>query len=362
MKKISLTLAALAMLSVGVFTACSSDDKDPEVTPVVVDTNNTLVVTSNVSSTFSFAGQTQTGTTATFTTPQASGTLTVTASGYVKQESEINFSSDNNAARVEVKMVKASTNQVDQAAAKGSTVTNDNANSSASGASAGVEVPASVNITGNTTDPFSVTAYVPAASTAENVSQNSEVDAPVVAVSCTPDGAQFSEPVTVKITIPDAAGCEFECPNSAAGTGVTVSGNTIAAQVSHFSVIPFNLKAKAVSVTEGKETSTGSVLLKNGSNEINFQQRAGFSSSVTGNGAKYNFLKNSFGNGGNVGKKATFTSNASGSATYTVTQNYKDYTFQSGTQTFTARVYGTATVEITNTTTDTSAHSGGSAR
>lgn len=361
MKKFSFFLAAAVVTTLGLsVSSCSSSDDNPSVTPVVAETSNVLTVTTNVNATITFDGQTQANTrTATFKTTKSSASLTVSASNYLEQKADVKFAADNKTQAISITLVKESTNKVSQAEAKGNTVTNDAANKIAV-AEASITVPSDVNITGSDDD-FSATAYVPAPEVvAEPLQTNVKETGPVLGVACEPDGAVFDKPVTVSFKVVDAEGCEFE---TADGGKVENNNGVLSTEVMHFSDVVFRMIATVVSVTEGSDVTNANINITNGSNTYEYNQPAGFTTTVVANGAKARFLASMFGaNNGRVKNAVNFTSDAVGSAVLRILQRYIDYTFRSGNQTFTARVYTNAEFEVTSTSNETvtPSHSGGS--
>jgi len=251
--------------------------------------------------------------------------------------------------------------KVAQSSAKGNTVSNDAANQKATGSDAAIEVPSDVNVSGNTTDAFSVTACPPApeVSAVEDIAVNKVEESGVLSLSCTPDGATFSKPVTLKATIPGASGLALSVPGA---SNVKQSGNEISFEVDHFSVWDIVLQATVQSITEGtQQIASLSMLVNNGENSFTFNKNIGIECNSS-NELVQAFLASEFGNSSS--KQPTtgkFMVDGSGSATIVVNQAYKDISFRSGTVTFTVRVWGECGSTIT-TTSDTSKHSGGVAR
>lgn len=268
---------------------------------------------------------------------------------------------ENSVLSVDVNLVKASSITKTQEEAKGSSVSNDSENVRASGVNASIAVPQDVTITGSTDD-FSIVAYVPAGADRSDLKNNDNVELSVLALNCTPDGADFTKPVTLTASISGAEGYDVVCKNETTGKEITATttNTSVSAAVSHFSVWSFVLKAQVVSVTDDEEIKTGSILLANGNNTINYTQKYGYEvvSGVSGS-LITNFLVNKFGKAGSVKKSVNITSDKVGSADYTVKQAVKTYSFKSGTKPFTVKVYGAVTVNIDKTTSDTSGHSGG---
>lgn len=368
MKKISFFVACVAIAMAGMLSSCSSSDTPaaPQVvSDVVVDeANYTLKVTSNVDARFTYGNavkqlKANKQESITFTSKEFS--YEVSATGYAKIDGTVKFSDKQKVTAITLELVKESTNKVAQSAAKGNTVTNDAANQKATEASAAIQVPSDVNVSGNTTDAFSVTACTPAptVSAGEDIKANQTEESGVLSLSCTPDGATFSKPVTLKATIPGASGLALSIPGA---SNVKQSGNEISFDVNHFSVWDIVLQATVQSITEGSmQVASLSMLVNNGENTFTFNKNIGVEGSSS-NALVQAFIASNFGN--TSSKQATtgkFMADGSGSATIVVNQSYRDISFKSGTVTFTVRVWGECSSTIT-TSSDTSKHSGGTGR
>ncbi len=371
MRKFNFIFGVLAVASAGLMTSCDwSDDDDKDLAPNVTVPSldgKTLIVNTNEKATIKLQdGSSQSGTkSAKFDVSgnTATATVTVSAAGYLTQTVEVTFG-ENSVLSVDVNLVKASSITKTQEEAKGSSVSNDFENVQASGVNASIGVPQNVEISGSTGD-FSIVAYVPAEADRSDLKKNDNVELPVLALNCTPDGADFSQSVTLTATTDDAKGCEVLCVSDKEGEApiiatVDPNGTSVSAKVGHFSVWRFVLKATLRDVTTKEEViKSGSMLLAKGNNTISYTQKYGFESKVQNGGLIANFLVNQFGKAGSISKSVNITSDKVGSAEYTVKQATKTYTFESGNRRFTATVYGAVTVTIDRTTSDTSGHSGG---
>lgn len=364
MRKINFLFGVLAVAATGLLSSCdwSDNDANPNVTVPSLG-GNSLVVNTNVNATIKVDGQTKTGTNATFAVAGDKAVAEVSAEGYLSQNVEVSFG-ENTMLSVDVQLVKTSTNKVSQSDASNAPVENDGANKQATGINASITVPANTTVKGSTDD-FSIVAYTPAEAGEQNVNEGANVALPVLALSCTPSGAVFDKAVTLTASAKDAAGCEVVCVNGNETVNATVEGNSVSAEVTHFSVWEFMLKARVTKVVENTDEliKSGSVLLANGKSTITYTQKYGFEATGVQNGGLIaNFLVNQFGKAGSISKSVDITSDKVGSANYTVKQAVKTYTFQSGNRTFTAKVYGAVTVVIDSTTPNTSGHSGGAGK
>jgi hypothetical protein len=366
MKKIVLLFSAIAML--GTMNSCCSSNETPNVSPVVVDETRTLVVTTNTPADLTYNGQTVSNVTiATFEKVAAQGSLKITprSSDYYDQEEMAIDFYDKLTLAVDVQLVKKPTIEVSQADAKsGTVITNDVENQQDTETEASITVPSTTEITGNTTDPFSITTFVPAETVLESTEKDKEVEANVLVIRCTPDGAEFSEPVTVNLGIANSTGFDIECVSEDGSETLPMTdlGNDRwQVNIPHFSDWFNYLKAIVTETSEGVETSSGSSAIIAGDNSITYKVKAG-AVEVTALHCPLvtTFLKKKFGSYFETTKNATFTSDASGTATWRLTQPYKDVTLRSNIMVFTARVYGEPTFEITGTQSGQGGHSGGS--
>lgn len=364
MKKINFMFGAIALVAGMTLSSCASDDETAVVKEVKAQAAKQLTVSSNVEATFSFAGETKTGTSATFNTTANSGKLVVTAQGYISQESEINFG-ENGTASVSVELAKLAANEVDQRAAKGNTVYGA---ANEWGAVAGIEVPADVEISG-TNKPFSVASYeTTGVIDANALTVDQTVSGAVLTLDCQPSGAKFSKPVTISAAIPEgiSTGFEFVAKNGSDVVPARVEGNTLKADVEHFSPWSFMLTARILRIVSGSELIQGVAPVRPGANGIYVPVRRGWIPADRNlNPAAGifrmlgSFLRNLFGNPANDQETQQYTVTIEGSRaniTYGVVYRFKDITFISGGQVFTIRVYTGISIEIVNVE---PVHSGG---
>lgn len=366
MKKILFYLCVAAMLG-AMSSCCNTLPEVPGVSPVIVDKTRTLIVTTNVPANITYNGKTFSNvTTATFEKTEGKGNLKVTPVSnqyYDQDEMPIDFY-DKLTLAVNVQLVKKPTNKVSQADAKnGKDVTNDTDNQNATGVTATVKVPANTVITGNTTDPFSVTVFVPAETVIESTNKGDDMKANVLIVRLEPNGASFSEPVIVNLHIPNSSGFELVCVSEDGKTTLPMTdlGNddweVSLPSAGDWSVY---LKAQVVNVVQGSEFRDGETHIVAGNNNIPYKVKSGtIETSKTNCPLVTSFLEKKFGYYYEATKRATFTSNAPGYAYWQSKQPYTDYTFVSGNKTFTCRVYGEPTFEIIRTYAEKGGHSGG---
>ena len=368
MKKIAFFLCAAALL--GTMTSChNSTDVSPNVSPVIVDKTRTLVVTTNTAADITYAGKTVSNvTTAKFENVAAQGTLKITprSNSYYDQDAMTVDFYDKLLLAIDVQLVKKPTITVSQDDAKGGQVVdNDTENQTSTGTVASISVPATTIITGNTIDPFSITTFVPAETVLESTEEGQEVEANVLVIRCTPDGAQFSEPVDVTLGIANSSGFDLECVFADDETETLpmtdLGNNKWKVSIPHFSDWYTYLTAVVTETAEGEEVVTGTSAIVAGENKINYRAKAGAveTSSLLCK-LVTTFIQKKFGAYFETTKTETFTSDAAGSATWRVTQPYKDVTLKSNIMVFTARVYGEPTFEIVSTQSEADYHSGGS--
>lgn len=368
MKKIILLLCVATMLTIT--TSCHrSTEIAPNVSPVVVDKSRTLVVTTNTSANITYEGKTVSNVTrAVFEKTAAQGKLTITPTSelYYDQEDMVVDFYDQLTLAIDVQLVKKPTIEVSQAdALNGQVVNNDRENQDATGTVATISVPPTTTITGNTTDAFSIITFVPAETVLESTEKGDEVEANVLVIRCNPDGAVFSEPVTVTLSINNSTGFDIECV-SEDGTETLpmtdLGNNQWQVSIPHFSDWFNILKGIVTETSESADVTTGTTPIVAGQNIIPYTEKAGgIELSSTACRLVSTFISKKFGTYIETTKNATFTSDASGTATWRLTQPYKDITLVSKIMTFRARVYGEPTFEIISTQFEQGGHSGGSA-
>ena len=367
MKKIVFLFCAAAML--GTMTSCHrSTDVSPNVTPVVVDQTRTLIVTTNTAADFTYEGKTVSNvTTATFTNVAAQGKLKITprSTDYYDQDAmDIDFY-DKLTLAINVNLAKKPSIVVSQEDAKnGQDVTNDTENQQSTEVVANLTVPPTTLITGSAS-PFSITTFVPAETVLESTEKGEEVEANVLVIRCTPDGARFSEPIVVNLGISNSSGFDLECVSEADENEtlpmIDLGNNKWQVSFTHFSDWFVFLKAIVTESADREEVTNGSSAIVAGENTITYRAKAGaIETSSMRCVLVSTFIQKKFGAYFETTKKATFTSDAPGTATWRVTQPYKEVTLQSNTKTFTARVYGEPVIEITGTQSGQGGHSGGS--
>lgn len=368
MKKITFLLFAAALL--GTMTSCHrSTDDAPNVSPVVVDKTRTLIVTTNAAADITYGGKTFKNTkSATFKEVAPQGKLQVTpvSSDYFAQDAmDIDFY-DRLTLAVNVQLVKKPTNPVSQDDAKnGQVVTNDKENQDETSVTASITVPSTTVITGNTTDPFTITTFVPAETVLESTGVGNEVEANVLVIRCTPDGAQFSEPVEVTLYINNSTGFDLSCVNeddeSETLPMFDLGNDKWLVRIPHFSDWYVYLDAVVTESVEGAEVMEGTSNIVAGKNTITYRSKTGARETSAANCALVTtFIEKKFGAFIETLKEGEFTSDAAGTVTWRITQPYKDVTLTSNVRVFTARVYSDAVIEIINTESGQGGHSGGS--
>ena len=225
-------------------------------------------------------------------------------------------------------------------------------------------VKAGTIISGNTTDPFTITTYFPAETILESTNENDSVEANVLGIRCTPDGAVFSEPVSVTLTIPNSTGFDIVCRFSGDETEEVpmedLRNDKWLVMLSHFSDWYDYLQAVVIDVVPNQEITTGTMMVKAGLNVVPFKVKSGaVETSDTQCDLVTVFLEKKYGAYYETTRDASFTSNADGMVNYRIVQSYYDVTLQSNERVFTARVYDDAIFEILNGQGTDEGHSGG---
>lgn len=300
----------------------------------------------------------------------------VNPAGFVEstQTATVNFSGSMRSAVVAFDFAKASTDIKTQAEVAAATTDVVVKSETTNDIKADMTIPAGVEVTGNTTDPFSVTAYesTPSIVDADDIKvgqplTTSDEESKVMVLDCTPSGATFSEPVTLKVFVgTELAGEEITVENNGEKlTGVVQPDGNVEFKVSHFSqwnvlFIPIVAKVEKHSVNIA---SMSGVSVSRGKNTYKFNKRVGVNYSATG--LMEMFITAMFGEkelAGGIEDEGSFDATDAGTATIKVDQNYTDYTFRFGTKTFTATVWGgtVSTINIVGGGSGSNAHSGGS--
>lgn len=370
MKKFKFLSAMAALLVAGAMVSCTSSD-DPVIKPIVTglttgEITYKVTVTSNVETKFTFNGETKTGKTAEFEVNASNYKAALTAKAEPvdpayslgEKNAKVAFSTEKQTALVEFNFVKPSTEKKSQAEMiAGATVANDAENQKAAGVPVTISVPEGTVITGNTTDPFSVTAYqVPASQETAEIKKNQAVSADIYTFDCKPDGAVFDKELTLKVNLGKEAAGLMVAVNDV--NYIVDNDGFVEIKAKHFSTITITILGKIVSFTDGKKTiSSNSIDLNAGENVFSYKMNKGIETSETGVGLIY--LSSVFGDVHMdvVEETGSFNSTAAGKATLTVEQKYIDVTVQSNTRTFSARVWGEVVAMITPT--DGPSHSGG---
>ena len=357
MKKIAFLVCAATMLLT--MTSChKSSDPVPNLSPVVVDNARTLFIISNVPADITYAGVTVKNTSfATFRDAAAKGNLTITpiSDEYLGQEEQPVDFNDRRYLAINVKLVKKPSLFVSQDdAVNGTVVTNDVPNQYATGVKAAISLSDGTSITGNTTDPFSVVLYVPAKTIVPTLENGSQLWVDVLDAICTPDGAKFSKPVNMTLTIPNSSGYNMrmhDSKNEAETVAMTYNGDdTWSVGLNHFSEYDFRMPIEVKAITRGEEYFSGTADIKAGSNVIPFKVKTG---AVVTSASDYielvtTVIESIAGAYMEFTNEATFTSDAPGIANYRVTQYYADLIGSIEGIQLSARFYYDATIDITS--------------
>ena len=373
MKKFKFLSVAAALLAASVMVSCTSSD-DPVVKPVITGMNTgeivyKVTVKSNVETKFTFNGVTKTGTTAEFDVNasdykaalEAKAEPVDAAYSLGEKKAKVAFSTEKQTALVEFNFVKPSTETKTQAEMiAGATVGNSAANQKAAGVDVAIAVPEGTVITGNTTDPFSITAYkMPASLESTEIKKNETKTVDIYTFDCNPDGAKFDTDIVIKVNLgKEAAGLVVAVDDVDYTVG---NDGFVSIKASHFSNLILAMKAAATDFSNGSQL----IYEKNidvvaGKNEFAYTKKTGIETSATG--VLLQYLTTLCGDlqTKDEEEKGSFESSAAGKASLKVEQEYTDYTFKSGSVNFKARVW--AEVKATVTPSDGEAHSGGSAQ
>jgi hypothetical protein len=363
---------AVALVAGMALSSCASDDDTVVVKEVSnVQLGKTLTVKSNVEATFTFDGQTKTGTQAEFNTKAVEGVLTVSAEGYIAQESTVNFG-DNSVVSLEINLMEKASNEVAQESAKGTTVYSA-ANSW--GVVAGIEVPAEVAINGSNKS-FSIATFERAnAIDASKLAVDDELSGSVLSFDLEPKGASFSRPVSLTAAIPAGFDTDFEfvATNGEETVPVKVEGGLLKADVNRFSARPwaFNLIGRVIKVVDGREfthrVAPFNPTLRPGASVVRIPVRYGFEPYGMYSVERFindtfrimgNFLRSLFGTPTTTSyKEVEFEIPGRGTLSFDIYHHYKLITILSNGRPFVIKVYfGLPEIDNIQWTPD---HSGG---
>lgn len=367
MKKI-LSLAAVFSLGLGMamsLTACCHSDDDNGTKVVVINPTspiNTLIVKANVPATFTLSnGTTKTGTEVTFN-PTTDGTVTISADGRLSKTIKYSFKETEYEEYSVV--LEPKSKEVSQAAAEAGTesVNNDGANKEETGIAAEFLLNGLKNINTAVKNPYSITVYTPATveTDIEEVEKKEvEIEEPVVAIDCKPDGAQFESPIIVNLNVPGSK--DLEITASYEGTDeepkMDRNGDNIALHITHFSTWEISLKATASKVSETEREFVFSGDASKGTIDYNFD--FGYESNIN-NAFIHKYLNKVVNVKKSSIKMTKSFEKVKGTATLKLKQKVINYSFKSGNTTFTATDYGDITSELSvETDQDIKLHGGG---
>lgn len=372
MNKFNFMFGAVALVAGVALSSCASDDDTVVVKEVKVQVGKTLTVKSNVEATFTFDGQTKTGTQVEFATKAVEGVLTVSAEGYISQQSNVSFG-ESNMVSLDITLMEKASNEVAQESAKGTTVYSDANNW---GLVAGIEVPSDVAINGSDKS-FSVATFQETnVIDANKLETGDEVRGSVVSFDLQPMGATFSRPVKLTAAMPAGVSSdfEFEATNGTETVPVQVKDGVLSAEVDNFSLIPwqFRLIARIIRIEVGRDIqSTYVVPVRPGTNPAISPIHVPFGWEPVNvhtidrfiNGAFRlvgNFLRSLFGapTQTKVTDQYTFEITGVGTLTYHFEIPYKIFTFVFNNQRIPVKVYTGLAIPVIDSFTPT--HSGGS--
>jgi hypothetical protein len=369
MKEFKFLIPVTALFAVGVFTtSCSDDNSSVELKTVEVNRTHDLTLTSNVDAKFVVEGQeVQTGTTATFsnlTDKSVKVTVTANDADFVipanSQTMTVNFADENVSDAVNFTFAKLSSNQAAQANAKGKIVTNDAENASAF-CPVSIMIPENVEISGNTTDPFSVVAYVPTENVKEVTNGNTTTaKVTLLSLQCAPNNGYFTPALPMKARLDKIF----------AGMRVTVGDKEYVVdgegyvnfEVPHFSVWNLEGSVEYTKVlTDGWETISSEIVnFDKGVNRYSYTVNTGWEL-VNGEASEavkavVDRIKYFGGPFGSKKMSTPYASSIAGPRTIVVNQLYNDYAAKCDGYEFTIRVWGVPRVGISDV------HSGGSGK
>jgi hypothetical protein len=375
MKKnvLKIALFAFGLCSATALTSCHNGE-DVDIVEVAQLEARTLQVHTNVAATVVVNGESKTTTAliggtgfeASFANPAATGTITVSASG--RQGKTVSYDFKDGALLYYDLMLESAGVGVPQAtaeAAPAGTVNNSTGsdNATETGVDASIDFNGATNTNSSATGDYSITVFDPSAAStnAEDLAQGQTYEETPLAISCTPSGATFSNPIKVSLDIPGSADFAVKVVNGDEEATVNQTGNVVVADIPHFSVwnVVLSVTLESIDTQVNKIVDT-TVDAKSG--KYGFKFDYGYSCDQASNSTLIkNLLKAMFGSKKKkVNKNITWTP-TEGSATVTVNQEVKTYKFVSGNKVFYVTTYGKITSSVVvNPAEETTTHGGGS--
>ena len=375
MKKnvLKIALFAFGLCSATALTSCHNGE-DVDIVEVAQLEARTLQVHTNVAATVVVNGESKTTTAliggtgfeASFANPAATGTITVSASG--RQGKTVSYDFKDGALLYYDLMLESAGVGVPQAtaeAAPAGTVNNSTGsdNATETGVDASIDFNGATNTNSSATGDYSITVFDPstASTNAEDLAQGQTYEETPLAISCTPSGATFSNPIKVSLDIPGSADFAVKVVNGDEEATVNQTGDVVVADIPHFSVwnVVLSVTLESIDTQVNKIVDT-TVDAKSG--KYGFKFDYGYSCDQASNSTLIkNLLKAMFGSKKKkVNKNITWTP-TEGSATVTVNQEVKTYKFVSGNKVFYVTTYGKITSSVVvNPAEETTTHGGGS--
>ena len=375
MKKnvLKIALFAFGLCSATALTSCHNGE-DVDIVEVAQLEARTLQIHTNVAATVVVNGESKTTTAliggtgfeASFANPAATGTITVSASG--RQGKTVSYDFKDGALLYYDLMLESAGVGVPQAtaeAAPAGTVNNSTGsdNATETGVDASIDFNGATNTNSSATGDYSITVFDPstASTNAEDLAQGQTYEETPLAISCTPSGATFSNPIKVSLDIPGSADFAVKVVNGDEEATVNQTGDVVVADIPHFSVwnVVLSVTLESIDTQVNKIVDT-TVDAKSG--KYGFKFDYGYSCDQASNSTLIkNLLKAMFGSKKKkVNKNITWTP-TEGSATVTVNQEVKTYKFVSGNKVFYVTTYGKITSSVVvNPAEETTTHGGGS--
>ena len=375
MKKnvLKIALFAFGLCSATALTSCHNGE-DVDIVEVAQLEARTLQVHTNVAATVNVNGESKTTTAliggtgfeASFANPAATGTITVSASG--RQGKTVSYDFKDGAMLYYDLMLESAGVGVPQAtaeAAPAGTVNNSTGsdNATETGVDASIDFNGATNTNSSATGDYSITVFDPstASTNAEDLAQGQTYLEAPLAISCTPSGATFSNPIKVSLDIPGSADFAVKVVNGDEEATVNQTGDVVVADIPHFSIwkVVLNVTLESIDTQVNKIVDT-TVDAKSG--KYGFKFDYGYSCDQASNSTLIkNLLKAVFGSKKKkVNKNITWTP-TEGSATVTVNQEVKTYKFVSGNKVFYVTTYGKITSSVVvNPAEEVNTHGGGS--
>lgn len=168
----------------------------------------------------------------------------------------------------------------------------------------------------------------------DNTSAEKPQEVSTLSLVCEPSGVTFTKPVTVKISVPQSDGLDVKGVNGDDEINVAAEGDYITADIPHFSVWDFVLRADVQNYKVSETTTTKTMSVTAGENPITYESTHSWKA-TSSNALVTTYLKALIGSSKKVTSKvsASFKSSGNGKVTYRVISKKAEFDVVSGKKT-----------------------------